>query len=75
MKTVGILGGMGPAATVLLMQKIMAATAAQSDADHLPLLVDQNTQVPSRLRHLLEGDRHSNIPLIEQLESLSGNAS
>lgn len=54
MKTVGILGGMGPAATVLLMQKIMAATAAQSDADHLPLLVDQNTQVPSRLRHLLD---------------------
>ncbi len=54
MKTVGILGGMGPAATVLLMQKIMAATAAQGDADHLPLLVDQNTQVPSRLRHLLD---------------------
>ena len=54
MKTVGILGGMGPLATVLLMQKIMAATPARDDADHLPLLVDQNTQVPSRLAHLLE---------------------
>ncbi len=54
MKTVGILGGMGPMATVLLMQKIMAATRAGDDADHLPLLVDQNTQVPSRLAHLLD---------------------
>ena len=54
MKTVGILGGMGPAATVLLMQKIMAATPALDDSDHVPLLVDQNTQVPSRLRHLLD---------------------
>lgn len=60
MKTVGILGGMGPGATVLLMQKIMAATPARDDVDHLPLLVDQNTQVPSRLRHLL--DRQGDDP-------------
>jgi aspartate racemase len=54
-RTVGILGGMGPGATVLLMQKIIAATPARDDADHVPLLVDQNTQVPSRIRHLIEG--------------------
>lgn len=54
MKTVGILGGMGPQATVLLMQKIISATPARDDVDHVPLLVDQNTQIPSRLRHLLE---------------------
>ena len=54
MRTVGIIGGMGPGATVLLMQKIMAATSARDDEGHVPLLVDQNTQVPSRLRHLLE---------------------
>lgn len=55
MRTVGILGGMGPGATVLLMQKIIAATPAQDDSDHVPLLVDQNPQVPSRIRHLIEG--------------------
>jgi aspartate racemase len=54
MKTVGILGGMGPGATVLLMQKVIAATPARDDSDHVPLLVDQNTQVPSRIRHLIE---------------------
>lgn len=55
MRPVGILGGMGPGATVLLMQKIIAATPALDDADHVPLLVDQNPQVPSRIRHLVEG--------------------
>jgi aspartate racemase len=51
---VGILGGMGPQATVLLMQKIITATPADDDADHIPLIVDQNPQVPSRIRHLIE---------------------
>ena len=53
-RRVGILGGMGPEATVLLMQKIIAATPAQDDADHIPLIVDQNTQVPSRIRYLID---------------------
>ena len=51
---IGVLGGMGPEATVLLMQKVIAATPAQDDADHIPLIVDQNPQVPSRIRHLIE---------------------
>lgn len=36
MKPVGILGGMGPEATILLMQKVLSAIAAQDDADHVP---------------------------------------
>ncbi|MFZ5708180.1 MAG: aspartate/glutamate racemase family protein [Pseudomonadota bacterium] len=52
--TVGILGGMGPEATILLMQKVVAAVDARDDADHVPLLVDQNPQVPSRIRFLLD---------------------
>lgn len=55
MRRVGILGGMGPEATVLLMQRVIAATPASDDADHIPLIVDQNPQVPSRIRHLIEG--------------------
>lgn len=55
MRRVGILGGMGPEATVLLMQKIIAATPARDDADHIPLIVDQNPQVPSRIRFLIDG--------------------
>lgn len=53
-KTVGILGGMGPEATVLLMSRVIAMTTASEDSDHVPLLVDNNTQVPSRIKALIE---------------------
>ncbi len=45
---VGVLGGMGPAATLDLLVKIHAATDARSDQDHLHLLVDCNPGVPDR---------------------------
>lgn len=53
-RTVGVLGGMGPEATVLFMQKIVRAVPARDDDDHIPLLVDHNPQVPSRIRALIE---------------------
>lgn len=55
LRRVGILGGMGPEATVLLMRKLLDAVKAQDDADHVPLIVDQNPQVPSRIAFLIEG--------------------
>ena len=55
MRPVGILGGMGPEATILLMQKVLAAIPAADDADHIPLIVHQNPQVPSRIAALIEG--------------------
>ncbi|MEM9157265.1 MAG: aspartate racemase, partial [Cyanobacteria bacterium P01_F01_bin.33] len=38
MKTVGIIGGMGPEATVDLMSRVIALTPATDDADHIPML-------------------------------------
>lgn len=52
---VGILGGMGPAATIDLMRRVMEATPAGDDADHVHLIVDQNPKVPSRIKALIEG--------------------
>ncbi|MCT4558739.1 MAG: amino acid racemase [Pelagimonas sp.] len=52
---VGILGGMGPEATILLQQRLLARIDARDDADHLPLFIDMNPQVPSRIAHLIEG--------------------
>lgn len=63
-RTVGILGGMGPEATVLLMQKVIAAVPATDDADHVPLIVDQNPQVPSRIRRLIEGTGDDPAPVL-----------
>lgn len=49
-RRIGILGGMGPEATVELMSRLIAATPARDDSDHIPLLVDMNPQVPRASR-------------------------
>ena len=64
LRRIGILGGMGPEATVLLMQKLIAAVPAVDDSDHIPLIVDQNPQVPSRLKHLIDGSGEDPGPVL-----------
>jgi len=48
LKTVGVLGGMGPAATVDFMDKLLKGTRAPTEQDNLRLLVDCNPHVPDR---------------------------
>ncbi|MCH2094064.1 MAG: amino acid racemase [Rhodobacteraceae bacterium] len=55
LRTIGILGGMGPEATILLQRKLIEAVPARDDKDHIPLLIDMNPGVPSRIAHLIEG--------------------
>jgi aspartate racemase len=55
-KTVGVLGGMGPDATVDFMAKVIALTPADKDQDHLRMLVDHNPTVPNRQTFILGGD-------------------
>jgi aspartate racemase len=72
MRPVGILGGMGPEATILLMRKCLiavtdAATGPLDDADHIPLIVHQNPQVPSRIARLIEGQGADPAPVLAQM--------
>jgi aspartate racemase len=45
---IGVLGGMGPAATADFYQKIIRATPAKADQDHLKVLIFSNPQIPDR---------------------------
>lgn len=47
-RTVGVLGGMGPAATLDFHAKVIAACQAGRDQDHIRLIVDSNPAVPDR---------------------------
>jgi len=47
-KAIGVIGGMGPAATVDFFAKLIAATGAERDQDHLRILIDNNPRVPDR---------------------------
>lgn len=48
-KTLGVLGGMGPAATVDFLAKLQAATPAACDQDHIRVIADINGKIPPRL--------------------------
>ncbi len=65
-RAIGILGGMGPAATVDLMARIVAATPASGDAGHLRLLVDCNPAVPDRNR-AIAGEGASPGPMLAEM--------
>ncbi len=60
---VGLIGGLGPAATVDLYDKIVKATNAATDQEHIKLVVEQNPQVPDRTVALLEGGEDPTIAL------------
>ena len=47
-KILGVLGGMGPAATTAFMARVQALTPAKGDEDHIRMVVDLNPQVPNR---------------------------
>ncbi|HZV85433.1 MAG TPA: amino acid racemase [Brevundimonas sp.] len=49
-KVLGVLGGMGPAATVAFLARVQALTPASGDQDHIRILADINPQVPDRQR-------------------------
>ena len=53
-RSIGILGGMGPLATVDFITKIIKQTPANRDQDHIPLLVQSVPQIPDRTAHLME---------------------
>ena len=45
---VGVLGGMGPLATIDFLRKMVAATPATADQEHVPVVVSSIPQVPDR---------------------------
>lgn len=49
----GIVGGMGPLATVELMYLVIEETPAACDQEHIPLLVYNNPQIPDRTKAIL----------------------
>lgn len=46
--TLGVLGGMGPAATVEFLAKLQAYTPAEKDQDHIRVIADINPKAPDR---------------------------
>lgn len=64
-KTIGILGGMGPEATAYFYQKIIKFTNASEDQNHIPTLIYSNPCIPDRTKAILK-NKHGKI--VKQLQ-------
>ena len=73
----GIVGGVGPAATVDFMGKVVAHTPAGKDQEHIKMVVEQNPQIPDRTANLLYDETDPTMAMYatcKRLESAGANA-
>lgn len=64
MKTLGIIGGMGPQATLDLYEKIVRHTPAHCDQEHLHVIIDSYPQIPDRTACIC-GQGEDPLPFLE----------
>ena len=64
-KIIGILGGMGPEATIDLFYKIIKFTPAEKDQDHLRIIIDNNPKIPDRTVAIL-GRGEDPLPALQE---------
>ncbi|MFV0480766.1 MAG: aspartate/glutamate racemase family protein [Campylobacteraceae bacterium] len=69
-KIIGILGGMGPAATVDMFDKFVKLTDAKKDQDHIPLLISSIPDVPDRTEAMLHGGKDPLKKLVKYMKML-----
>jgi len=69
-RLIGVLGGMGPAATIDFMAKIMMLTPAERDQDHVPLLVHDVPQIPDRSAAIAAGSDAPFLPMVAGIMQL-----
>jgi len=60
---IGVLGGMGPAATADFYQKLIQATPAKADQDHIKVLIFSNPHIPDRTA-AIRGEGPSPLPAL-----------
>lgn len=69
-KVIGVLGGLGPWATLDLFEKILRLTPAQTDQEHLRILIDNNPKIPDRSPAILGDGADPTPELIATAQNL-----
>ena len=72
-KTIGLIGGMGPAATADMLLKITKLTDAKRDQDHVHVIIDSNINIPDRTAAILHGGEDP-LPQLKASAELLENA-
>lgn len=63
-KTLGIIGGVGPLATMFIGEMIVRLTAAEKDQDHVNMVITNNTNIPDRTAFILGNSDENPVPVI-----------
>lgn len=66
----GVLGGVGPSATVDFMNKVIQHTPARKDQDHIKMVVEQNPQIPDRTANLVYQEEDPTIAMFSTCKRL-----
>lgn len=70
-KTLGIIGGVGPLATMFLGEMIVRRTKAAKDQEHVHTIIDNDTTIPDRTAYILDQTKENPIPyLTRDIEKL-----
>lgn len=67
MKTLGVIGGLGPMATAYLMELVTKMTKSGCDQEHLPMIVYSYPQIPDRTAYILKKNPNSPVPELVRL--------
>lgn len=70
-KIIGILGGMGPYATLDFFKTILDLVPAKKDWDYPRILIDNNVKIPSRTRALLYDEEKPTSYIIQSINNLT----
>ena len=62
MKKLGVIGGLGPMATALFMKMVIEMTDAESDQDHIEMIIYNCPQIPDRTSYILGRTMQSPAP-------------
>ncbi len=63
-KVLGIIGGVGPLATMLLGEMIVKRTKAQTDQQHVNMVITNNTSIPDRTTYILDRSKSNPVPVM-----------
>lgn len=69
-KIIGIIGGMGPEATLDLYRRIIENTPARVDQDHIHVIIDSNPKIPNRNLAIMQGGENPSAALCDTARNL-----
>ncbi|MEK4230795.1 aspartate/glutamate racemase family protein [Solibacillus sp. FSL H8-0538] len=65
-KTLGIIGGVGPLATMFIGEMIVRRTKASADQEHMHTIIDNDTTIPDRTAYILDHSKPNPVPVLQR---------